>query len=169
MKNLWRYDTIRYNEFHLITITYSCSFADISCDSNPCQNGATCVAAIVGYVCVCPPGYTGVNCEQSKSDWFLNYMYLFSHIRGHKFLKLLVFGFLSKWCNWCSRHCWFHLWLLSLNILESTVNKVLGFIWVLKCLFVCPKRFLKGELHLKPKLSMFVHCSKWLQQFWKII
>ena len=33
-----------------------------------CQNGATCVDEGVGYQCLCPPGYTGVNCETDIPD-----------------------------------------------------------------------------------------------------
>uniref|UniRef100_A0A182SPV5 Cubilin n=1 Tax=Anopheles maculatus TaxID=74869 RepID=A0A182SPV5_9DIPT len=38
------------------------------CDSNPCQNGATCVAdrGTTGWFgCRCPPGYTGLRCQTS--------------------------------------------------------------------------------------------------------
>ena len=37
------------------------------CDSNPCQNGATCHDQVAGYTCECQLGYTGFNCEVSLS------------------------------------------------------------------------------------------------------
>ncbi|XP_009641654.1 coagulation factor IX [Egretta garzetta] len=33
------------------------------CESNPCKNGAVCEDAVSSYVCWCPPGYEGRNCE----------------------------------------------------------------------------------------------------------
>ena len=36
------------------------------CASNPCQNGATCEEYLLGYECICPPGYNGTHCEQGK-------------------------------------------------------------------------------------------------------
>ncbi|XP_008491890.1 coagulation factor IX [Calypte anna] len=33
------------------------------CDPNPCKNGAVCKDAVSSYVCWCPPGYEGRNCE----------------------------------------------------------------------------------------------------------
>jgi len=33
------------------------------CNSNPCQNAATCVPDINMYTCECHPGWTGVHCE----------------------------------------------------------------------------------------------------------
>nr|XP_009683154.1 PREDICTED: coagulation factor IX isoform X1 [Struthio camelus australis] len=33
------------------------------CEPNPCKNGATCKDAVSSYVCWCPAGYEGRNCE----------------------------------------------------------------------------------------------------------
>nr|XP_054771358.1 fibropellin-3 isoform X2 [Lytechinus pictus] len=33
------------------------------CSPNPCLNGATCVDQVNDYECICPPGFTGDNCE----------------------------------------------------------------------------------------------------------
>lgn len=33
------------------------------CDSNPCQNGATCVDDLNSYTCSCQSGYQGTHCE----------------------------------------------------------------------------------------------------------
>jgi len=37
------------------------------CDSNPCRNGAQCIDEINRYRCVCPSGFTGINCERGCS------------------------------------------------------------------------------------------------------
>ena len=37
------------------------------CNSNPCQNGGTCTDFINNYSCQCAAGYSGVNCEISKT------------------------------------------------------------------------------------------------------
>uniref|UniRef100_A0A8C3PAB4 Coagulation factor VII n=1 Tax=Chrysemys picta bellii TaxID=8478 RepID=A0A8C3PAB4_CHRPI len=36
------------------------------CDSNPCQNGGTCVDQFQAYVCLCPEEYKGKNCEKGQ-------------------------------------------------------------------------------------------------------
>ena len=33
------------------------------CESDPCSNGATCVDIRRGYHCVCPAGFTGLDCD----------------------------------------------------------------------------------------------------------
>jgi len=35
------------------------------CDSNPCRNGAQCKDFINSYQCICPAGFSGVNCERA--------------------------------------------------------------------------------------------------------
>lgn len=49
------------------------SIAEIDhCMRYPCQHGGTCLKSISGwYICVCPPGYSGQNCEVSK--YYNNY------------------------------------------------------------------------------------------------
>lgn len=36
------------------------------CASNPCISEAMCVDKVNGFICMCPPGFTGVQCEISK-------------------------------------------------------------------------------------------------------
>jgi len=41
-----------------------------ACFNNPCQNGATCTNTGNSYICTCPSGYSGTNCQICK--WILN-------------------------------------------------------------------------------------------------
>ena len=36
------------------------------CASNPCQNGATCIDGPDQYLCQCPVGFEGENCDMGK-------------------------------------------------------------------------------------------------------
>ena len=47
------------------------------CDSNPCQNGATCTDHVNSYNCTCAPGYEGANCESGTKQISLVFMSLF--------------------------------------------------------------------------------------------
>ena len=42
------------------------TFLDNPCFNNPCLNGATCQTSGSSYVCICPVGYSGTNCQTCK-------------------------------------------------------------------------------------------------------
>ena len=55
------------NHFEILNEPISFHFSDINeCDSNPCRNSGNCIDGVNGYTCACQPGWTGVNCDQSK-------------------------------------------------------------------------------------------------------
>ena len=39
------------------------------CASNPCLNGGTCADDVNRYDCTCEAGYTGADCETSRSTY----------------------------------------------------------------------------------------------------
>ena len=41
------------------------------CAQNSCENNSTCVANGANYICSCPSGYIGSNCEECK--YFIKY------------------------------------------------------------------------------------------------
>jgi hypothetical protein len=63
---LWHDKYIRY----ISNIT-----VDINeCESDPCENDGTCSDQLNGFTCSCVAGFTGTNCEISKS------MYVYRNI-----------------------------------------------------------------------------------------
>nr|XP_054766911.1 neurogenic locus notch homolog protein 1-like [Lytechinus pictus] len=41
----------------------TCEIDVDDCVNNGCENGATCLDQVLGYICQCPPGYNGTYCE----------------------------------------------------------------------------------------------------------
>ena len=50
------------------------SLALNECDSNPCQNGGTCIDGFDSFKCSCPYGFDGPTCQgESKSIMHINW------------------------------------------------------------------------------------------------
>ena len=47
---------------------YALFLTDNLCDNSPCQNGGSCYAETASYICLCPHGFSGSNCEHGKFD-----------------------------------------------------------------------------------------------------
>jgi Notch-like protein len=61
----------------------TCEIRTNPCEDSPCKNGATCrVAASLEAVCICPPGLTGLTCEEKG--------------RFHKFICLMKTGLFAN-------------------------------------------------------------------------
>ncbi|XP_036106240.1 coagulation factor VII [Molossus molossus] len=41
------------------------------CASNPCQNGGSCEDSLQSYICFCPEGFEGRNCETNKNSYLI--------------------------------------------------------------------------------------------------
>lgn len=92
------------------------------CADNPCRNGATCIDGIDSFHCVCPKGYEGLTCDQSKFSLF----FLFDKINGVLFCFGLIFlrswfvCFVVEQKNWLFIFWWFRCgWLCRKSLSEQ--------------------------------------------------
>lgn len=51
----------------------TCTTEINECLDNPCQNNASCIDQIGGYICACPRGFVGFQCE-SKVNYICYYL-----------------------------------------------------------------------------------------------
>lgn len=54
---------------HTASFVFQPASVDVDeCASYPCQNGGTCEDQINSFICRCPPGYTGIQCETGTEE-----------------------------------------------------------------------------------------------------
>ena len=75
-----------------LPINYFLNLDIDDCTENPCNNGGTCQDGIASYTCVCPLGFTGLDCETSEYkylslDWRDAYHYITAY---HPITYLLI-------------------------------------------------------------------------------
>lgn len=55
--------------FSFLSLSLSFSLADVDdCQSEPCENGGTCIDKIDSFLCLCLPSYGGDTCEKGESE-----------------------------------------------------------------------------------------------------
>ncbi len=72
----------------------------LGCVLNLCQNGGLCQQQTNGYICICPSGYTGQNCQNSKLYliYFKNIYSVFSCSRQCLHITTML--------KWWYMYCW---------------------------------------------------------------
>ena len=60
----WQANILSYPKPLFLSLMQS-HLESLACTGNPCENGATCYEqnGDLGYLCLCPAGYEGTNCE----------------------------------------------------------------------------------------------------------
>ena len=58
--------TVTHNDNYKVPCVF-CTVIN-ECESQPCQHGALCDDLPKGYQCLCPPGYTGPDCDVNIDD-----------------------------------------------------------------------------------------------------
>ena len=118
-------------------------FPDIACNSFPCQNGGVCQPrGNTGYVCNCPAGFDGDNCDLGKNplpspaillNWFCEY------------LPIVLFRFRSYYTKWLTSPFEWGVWYFNngneltatqQQAMDPMVNVIHGTLIILKTL-VC--------------------------------
>lgn len=64
--------TMNHPTYQMIVLSSHWTIVAITCDNDPCKNGATCFTATsgTGFVCLCASGWEGDTCEtNSNSKW----------------------------------------------------------------------------------------------------
>lgn len=73
-----------------IAIEYHPTEKDL-CAENPCQNGGKCVNGGKNYICECPSGYAGKNCDRG----------MYTYTVTQKIVCLVYFLFKGGWVEGC--------------------------------------------------------------------
>lgn len=79
----------------------NCDRAGDECSLYPCQNGGTCQEGASGYICTCPPGYTGRNCSSPVSRCQHNPCHngASCHERNNRYVCACVPGYGGRNCQ----------------------------------------------------------------------
>ena len=84
-KSFLHYQRCPFLSLSLSLSRYTPTVEIVACASSPCQNGATCFDhnGGSGYVCLCPAGFEGTNCENGTYIYHFYFLY---------FLTLITFS-----------------------------------------------------------------------------
>ena len=122
---------LAFQQGYLLSNTRFWSTGADDCAPAPCQNGATCTDKVYSYLCQCPAGYSGLQCETGKGAksrrniWGVSNLESVMSMFETDFLKIMPLNTTSLRCNLVSLTPDLKLFMMSkTDIVDPSSNSL---------------------------------------------